>query len=391
MTVKPMTVRRRRERLSDTTILMMVAIFFFAAMYLFAYSCLGVGFTRPARVFDILNDNAYLIIIACGLSLVMITGSIDISVGGIVGFVTMFCASFLRGDIMPTPDMDPNLRIVIAVCISVAIGLAFGAFQGTLIAYLDIQPFIVTLAGMFFSRGLITMTSGANIPLSGTAQGRISDEILSQRIVIPELGYDEYKGLRRQIFHVPAYMEYIIFVAIAVVIIIALILRRTKTGRHFYAVGGNRQSALMLGINVRKTRFLAHLICGLLAGIAGFVYLWHIKAGNIEGAKAAEMQAIASSIIGGTLLTGGVGNVIGTVFGVLILAMIRPMVDDAATIEGFGWLSKSYWQQIFNGGVLSFFILMQSTLLKTRSSIAAKKGAKAAVKAEPVALGAEGK
>ena len=391
MTARPMTVRRRRERLSDTTILMMVAIAFFAAMYLFAYNNLGVGFTRPARVFDILNDNAYLIIIACGLSLVMITGSIDISVGGIVGFVTMFGAAFLRGDILPTPDMDPNLRIAIAVGISVAIGLAFGAFQGALIAYLDIQPFIVTLAGMFFSRGLITMTSGANISLSGTEQGKLSQAILEKRIEIPALGYEEFKPLKRQMVQVPAYVEYVIFVAIAVVIIIAVVLRMTKLGRHFYAVGGNRQSALMLGINVRRTRFLAHLISGLLAGIAGFVYLWHIKAGNIEGAKAAEMQSIASSIIGGTLLTGGVGNVIGTVFGVLILAMIKPMVDDAAVIDGFKWLSKSYWQQIFNGGVLSFFILMQSVLLKVRSNIAAKKNASSAPKEEPTALGAEGK
>ncbi len=387
MTVKPMTTGRRRERLSDTTVLMLVAILFFTIMYVFSYQFLGVGFKRPSRIFDILNDNAYLIIIACGLSLVMITGSIDISVGGIVGFVTMFGASFLKGDVLPAPDMEPGLRIALMALMAIAIGLAFGAFQGALIAYLDIQPFIVTLAGMFFARGLITITSGENISLAKTAVYTLLD----QRIDISELGYDEVNQVTKKVSHVSAHMEYVIFVAIAVVIIIAIILRKTKLGRHFYAVGGNRQSALMLGINVRRTRFLAHLISSLLAGIAGFVFLWHVKAGNIEGAKAAEMQAIASSIIGGTLLTGGVGNVIGTVFGVLILALIKPMVTDAAKLEGFVWLKKAYWQQIFNGFVLAFFILMQSVLLKARSNIAAKKNASSAPKEEPTALGAEGK
>ena len=388
MTAKPITVRRRRERLSDTTLLMLVAIVFFALMYLFSYQYLGIGFKRPSRIFDILNDNSYLIIIACGLSLVMITGSIDISVGGIVGFVTMFGATTLAGSNF-LPDADPTLRIVAVAAVSILIGLAFGAFQGALIAYLDIQPFIVTLAGMFFARGLITMTSGENVSLAKVNPTIYN--LLDQRIDIDELGYDQVNQLTKKVSHVPAHLEFVIFVALAVVIIIAIMLRRTKLGRHFYAVGGNRQSALMLGINVRRTRFLAHMISGLLAGIAGFVYLWHVKAGNIEGAKAAEMQAIASSIIGGTLLTGGVGNVIGTVFGVLILALIKPMVTDAGNLEGFAWLKKSYWQQIFNGGVLSFFILMQSVLLKARSAIAAKKGASAAAKEEPTALGAESK
>ena len=172
-------------------------------------------------------------------------------------------------------------------------------------------------------------------------------------------------------------MEFVIIIALAVVVVAALMLHKSKLGRHFYAVGGNRQSALMLGVNVRKTRFLAHMISGLLAGVAGFVYLWHNKIGNIAGATAAEMQAIASSIIGGTLLTGGVGNVIGTFFGVLILALIKPIVVDAAKLPGMDWLSKPYWQQIFNGVVLCFFIVLQSVVLKTRGMIGDKKNADA--------------
>ena len=368
MTVKASSLRRR-EPLSDSTLLMLVAIGFFALLYTCSILFLGEGFRRPSRVFDILNDNAYLIIISCGLSIVMITGSIDISVGGIVGFVTMLGASLLSGDALP--DMAPGLRIAVVVLLSVAIGLAFGLFQGFLIAYLDIQPFIVTLAGMFFARGMTTITSGANISLSDKAPEVF--RLLDQRVDIPWLGYDQVSGLKKTVSHVPAHMEFVIIIALLVVVAAAVMLRKSRLGRHFYAVGGSRQSALMLGVNVRRTRFLAHLISGLLAGVAGFVYLWHNKSGNIAGATAAEMQAIASSIIGGTLLTGGVGNVIGTFFGVLILALIKPIVVDAAKLPGLDWLSRPYWQQIFNGVVLCFFIVLQSVVLKSRGVLALKR------------------
>jgi simple sugar transport system permease protein len=141
-----------------------------------------------------------------------------------------------------------------------------------------------------------------------------------------------------------------------IVVLVFLLLRKHRLGRSFYAVGGNRQSALMLGVNVRKTRFMAHLICGLLSGIAGFVFMMHTGAGNATNATAAEMNAIASSIIGGTLLTGGVGNVIGTFFGVLTLSTIKAIV----TTSG---LRDPWWQSITTGAMLAFFIVLQSVVL----------------------------
>lgn len=358
--------RRRREPLGDSTLLMLVAIGFFVLVYSLSMIFLGEGFRRPARFFDLLNDNAYLIIISCGLTIVMITGSIDISVGGIVGCVAMFGAKFLSGDIFPSESMTPEMRIALAVVFSILIGLIFGAVHGALIAYLDIQPFIVTLAGMFFARGLTTMISGANIRLAEKAPKAVTD-ILGRRIEV-WLGEISYKGLgsKKTEIHVMTYIEYIVIVAIVIVVLIALMLRKSRMGRDFYAVGGNRQSALMLGVNVRRTRFMAHLISGLLAGIAGFVYLWHTKGAQIAGATQAEMQAIASSIIGGTLLTGGVGHVAGTIFGVLIIALIKPIILDAQLLKGFEWLKEAWWQEIFNGGVLCLFIVMQSVLLKVR-------------------------
>ncbi|MPM65281.1 Inner membrane ABC transporter permease protein YjfF [bioreactor metagenome] len=148
-------------------------------------------------------------------------------------------------------------------------------------------------------------------------------------------------------------------VALAIVLLISAMLKWTRFGRNLYAIGGNSQSAMMLGINVKRTRFFSYLLCGLLSGIGGYVYLLHTGAGNVSNATASEMQAIASSIIGGTLLSGGVGNVIGTLFGVLTLKTISNIVIASG-------LREPYWQSITTGLMLCFFILLQSVVLAVR-------------------------
>ena len=142
-------------------------------------------------------------------------------------------------------------------------------------------------------------------------------------------------------------------------IIVFLLLQFFKSGREFYAIGGNQTSALMLGINVKRTRFLSYVICGLLSGISGFVFMMHTGAGNATNAAGMEMNAIASSIIGGTLLTGGVGNVAGTFFGTMTLTTIKKIVVASG-------LNDPWWQSITTGGMLCFFIILQSVVLKRR-------------------------
>ena len=341
---------RRREPLTDTQLLLTITICIFLVMYVAAILIWGGGFKKPQMLFDMLNDNAYLVIISCGLTIVMITGSIDISVGGVTALVAMVGVMILNGSmfegLIASMGLAATGRIVFAIVVSVLIGLAFGAVQGFLIAYLEIQPFIITLAGMFFARGMITI-------LSVDPQKAPQDlmDILQKRIEIDWLGSVNKKGVL-----IPAKMEIGVVVALVIVVLVFILLRKHRLGRSFYAVGGNRQSALMLGVNVRKTRFMAHLICGLLAGIAGFVFMMHTGAGNATNATAAEMNAIASSIIGGTLLTGGVGNVIGTFFGVLTLSTIKAIV----TTSG---LRDPWWQSITTGAMLAFFIVLQSIVL----------------------------
>ena len=302
----------------------------------------GGGFLKPQTFFNILNANAAFLIASCGLSIVMITGSIDISVGGVAALVSMCCAVYLD-------HMGGN--VVVSLLIAIGIGLAFGIVQGYLVAYLDIQPFIVSLAGMFFARGMTTIVHTNPFNVENKAFVALKDT----RVVVPGMGTVNRIGK-----YVDAYVEIGVVVAVLLVILLFFVLRYTKLGRSFYAVGGNRQSALMLGINVKRTRFLAHLICGLLAGIGGYVYFLHVGSGAASHATGMEMNAIASSIIGGTLLTGGVGNIIGTFFGVMSLSTIQNIVSSAG-------LDQAWWTGITVAAMLCLFLVIQSVIMARKS------------------------
>ncbi|MBR6382259.1 MAG: sugar ABC transporter permease YjfF [Lachnospiraceae bacterium] len=332
---------KKREPLTDALLLMTITICIFFAMYVLAMLLLGGGFLHAQQVFDMLNDNASLIIVSCGLTIVMIGGGIDISVGAVTSLVVMSCVLYLNG----------GGSLLGSILLALGIGLAFGLVHGLLISYLEIQPFIVTLAGMFFARGMTTILSvnPQKVDHAGVAKLR------ETQIVIPWLGYVARNGNL-----VPARIELGVVVAILCVITVFILLRYLKLGRNFYAMGGNQQSALMLGINVKRTRFFSYLISGLLSGISGYVFMMHTGAGNATNAAGMEMNAIASSIIGGTLLTGGVGNIIGTFFGTLTLTTIKKIVVSSG-------LNDPWWQSITTGGMLCFFILLQSVVLGRRA------------------------
>lgn len=325
------------RNITDTNLLLTITIVVFFVMYLCAVLFQGKGFLKPQTFCNILNANASLIIVACGMSLVMITGGIDISVGGVVALVSMCCAVYL--------DFHGG-NVFVAVLIALAIGLLFGLVQGFLVAYLDIQPFIVSLAGMFFARGMTTIVNTDPFNVQNEAFVALKDT----RIYLPVGSVNKLGN------YVPAYVEIGVVVAILAVLVLFCLLRWTKLGRSFYAVGGNSQSALMLGINVKKTRFLSHLICGLLAGIGGFVYFMHVGSGAASHASGMEMNAIASSIIGGTMLTGGVGNIIGTFFGVLSLSTIQNIVSSAG-------LDEAWWTGITIAAMLCLFLVVQSVVI----------------------------
>ena len=329
---------KKFKNISDTNLLLTITMVVFFAMYIGAILFQGAGFLKPQTFFNILNANAALIILSCGMSLVMITGGIDISVGGVTALVSMCCAVYL--------DYKGG-NVAMAALIALAIGLGFGLVQGWLVAYLDIQPFIVTLAGMFFARGMTTIVN--TNPFNVANEEFVA--LKNTRVIIPGMGSVNKLGK-----YVNAYVE---IGVVAALIIVICVLEWTKLGRNFYAVGGNSQSALMLGINVKRTRFIAHLLCGILAGIGGFVYFLHVGSGSASHASGAEMNAIASSIIGGTMLTGGVGNIIGTFFGVLSLSTIQNIVSSAG-------LDEAWWTGITVAAMLCLFLVIQSVVMSIR-------------------------
>ena len=322
---------KKLKNMTDTNLLLTITIVVFFVMYIGAIVFQGKGFLKPQTFFNILNANAALIILSCGMSLVMITGGIDISVGGVVALVSMSCAVYL--------DFGGG-NVFVSMLLAVAIGLAFGIVQGFLVAYLDIQPFIVTLAGMFFARGMTTIVNTKPFNVAKESFTALKET----RVIVPGMGSVNKLGN-----YVNAYVEIGVIVALLVVILMFIMLRWTKMGRSFYAVGGNNQSALMLGINVKRTKFMSHLLCGLLAGIGGM-----------------EMNAIASSIIGGTMLTGGVGNIIGTFFGVLSLSTIQNIVSSAG-------LDQAWWTGITIAAMLCLFLVVQSVVIARKKKMLQNK------------------
>lgn len=332
----------KRAGISDTNLLLTITIVVFILMYACAVVLLGSGFRKPQAFFNILNDNAALIILSCGMSIVMITGGIDISVGTLTALVCMSCAVHL--------DYNGG-NVVTAMLIALGIGVAFGLVQGYLVAYLEIQPFIVSLAGMFFAKGMTTIVNSTqfNVVHEGFKA------LKATRIYVPGMGSVNKLGK-----YVPAYVEPGVVIAIIIVIALFALLRWGKLGRNFYAVGGNMHSANMLGINVKRTKFMAHLLCSTLAGIGGFVYFLHVGSGSPSHASGAEMNAIASSIIGGTMLTGGVGNIIGTFFGVISLNTIKNIVSSLG-------LDEAWWTNITVAAMICLFLLIQSVVLMRKN------------------------
>ncbi len=240
-----------------------------------------------------------------------------------------------------------------AVLIALGIGLAFGLVQGFLVAYLEIQPFIITLAGMFFARGMTTIVCDAPFNVQNEEFVRIRET----RINVPFLGSYNKNGV-----FINAYVETGVIIALLTAAVLFFVLKWTRTGRAFYAVGGNRQSTLMLGINVKRTVFISHVICGLLAGIGGFVCFMHVGSGSAANASGAEMNAIASAIIGGTNLAGGAGNIIGTLLGTLTLALMQNIVSSAG-------LDQAWWTGITIAVMLCIFLILQSVIIAMRKKL----------------------
>lgn len=326
----------KKKKFNGNEFLLFITIILFIVMYIAGMIVFkDKNFGRLQVFLNLFISNAGLIVAATGMTMLLITGGIDISIGSVIAMTCMLLAWMME---------IKGIGAIQALIIVLIVGLIFGLVQGWLISYLKIQPFIVTLAGMFFARGMTAVISTDMISIKNA-------QFLSwanAKIYFPFMGTVNKKGITIFPYIYPS-----VVLALVVLFLFYFLLKYTKFGRSIYAVGGNEQSALLMGINVRKTKLIVYSINGIMGAFAGFLFCLNTCAGFVEQAKGFEMEAIASSVIGGSLLTGGVGNVIGSLFGVLIKGTIETFITFQGTLS-------SWWTKITIAVLLAFFIILQS-------------------------------
>lgn len=331
-----------KEKFGAHTFLLFITIFLFILMYITGIIVFQDKNFGKLQVFlNLFISNGGLIVAAVGMTMVLITGGIDISVGSVVAMTCMLLAWMME---------VKHIGAIPAILIVFIVGIFFGFVQGWLIAYLKLQPFIVTLAGMFFARGMTAVISTDMI----TIKNQTFLAIANAKIYLPIGGTVNKRGVLVQPYLYPS-----VIIGMLVLIIFYLLLKYTKFGRSIYAVGGNEQSALLMGLNIKRTKLKVYVINGFLAALAGFVFCLNTCGGFVEQAKGFEMEAIAAAVIGGTLLTGGVGNVIGSLFGVLIKGTIETFITFQGNLS-------SWWTKIVIAALLCFFIVLQSILTASK-------------------------
>lgn len=325
---------KRIKEAGMKNISLLITVVLFIALFV-AGSLRYDNFFSFSTFLNLFNDNAYLIIVSIGMTFVLITGGIDISVASTLAFTCVFSAFLLEREVSPA----------VVIPLVLVIGLAFGLLQGYLIQSFSLQPFIVTLAGQFFMRGLCAVISTESIPIS-------NDFYIT--MALQKISFGRAK------------LYYYVLIALIVLALAFYVLKFTRFGRGVYAVGGNEQSATLMGLPVARTKMAVYGISGFCAALAGVVFSFYTLAGYSLQNMGLELDAISSAVIGGTLLSGGVGSVIGTTFGVLIQGVIQTIV----TYQNL----NTWWTKVTIALLLCVFIVIQR-IIAIRSEKAKAKQA----------------
>jgi simple sugar transport system permease protein len=275
---------------------------------------------------DVLADNAFIITAAIGTTFVILSGGIDLSIGSMIGFVGVVIANL---DLV-------GWHPLASAALMLAFGLGFGALQGLIIDFCEIQPFIVTLAGLFLLRGGCFMINLDSVPIHHPFVEWFSS------LSIPLPG----EGVLRS-------SAVVMLVALVVAIGIA---HFTGFGANVYAIGGDKTSARLMGVPMRRTMVGIYALGGFYSALGGVIYAFYTSSGYPLAGTGNELTAIASVVLGGTMLTGGIGMVAGTLFGGMILGLIATIIDFNGSLNGA-------WIMIISGVLLFVFIVMQRSLV----------------------------
>jgi galactofuranose transport system permease protein len=301
---------------------LIATIVVFIALYLVGYQRFP-AFGTTKVVGNFLTDKSFLGITAVGMTFVILAGGIDLSVGSVIAFAGVFCALAIG---------QLGMHPLVAFAIILALGAIFGAAMGAIIYYFKIPAFIATLAGMFLARGGAFVLSQESIPINHS----FFDSVSKLYILFPDKGR-------------------LTFVAVLFVIVLLLgilVAHFTRFGRNVYALGGNDTAALLLGVPIARTTIGVYTLSSFLAALAGIVYALYTKSGYPRAAIGVELDAIAAVVVGGTLLTGGVGYVAGTFIGIMIQGVIQTYINFDGTLN-------SWWTKIIIGVLLFVFIVLQ--------------------------------
>jgi simple sugar transport system permease protein len=319
-------------RLEPKYMPLVATVSLFLAMAVFG-SVSYTGFFSAQAFLNLLIDNAFLIIVAVGMTFVILSGGIDLSVGSVVALSTMVLAELVE---------KKHWSLWLAIPLVLLMGCALGAFMGWLIQRFRLQAFIVTLAGMFLARGLCYVISIDSIS--------ITDET-----------YTTLAQMRVPLWGEGAAVSLSAILSLLVLLIGIYIAHATEFGRTVYAMGGSEHSALLMGLPVARTTVLVYATSGLCAALGGVVYTFYMLSGYGLHAVGMELDAIAAVVIGGTLLSGGVGYLVGTLFGVLTLGMIQSLII-------FDGSLSSWWTRIVIGALLFVFCVLQRVFDTARNA-----------------------
>ena len=321
-------------RINTRTLPLIVTSVLFALLFGFG-SVSYDAFFSPQVFLNLLIDNAFVMVVAIGMTFVILTGGIDLSVGSIVALTTMVTASLVE---------HHHWSIWAVVPLVLLMGSLFGMLMGTLIHCFRLQPFIVTLGGMFLARGLCYVISIDSIAITDETYSAISQ----YRIAFGE----------------EAFLSVSAVIALLVLALAIFLAQYTRFGRAMYAIGGNERSALLMGLPVGRTKILVYTLSGFCSALGGVLVTFYMLSGYGLHALGLEMDAIAAAVIGGTLLTGGVGYVAGSLVGVMILGVIQSLI-------AFDGSLSSWWTRIAIGVLLCVFCLMQRLLEQSGSNLGA--------------------
>ncbi len=287
------------------------------------------NFLSGRVISNLLVNNAPLAVLAVGMTFVILTGGIDLGVGSVVALSGLIAASLFQAG-WPAYAVIP---------LSVLSGSVIGYGVGLLVRDFGIQPFIATLGAMFFARGASFVISESSIPIDDPTIKWIA----STRIKFSPDWYLSISGV----------------VALVILAIAFVVLQYTRFGRTVYAIGGGEQSAMLMGLPVRRTKVLVYVISGTMASLAGFLFSADKSSGWSLNGVGMELDVIAAVVIGGTLLTGGTGFVLGSVLGVFVLGLIQTIITFEGTLS-------SWWTKIVIGILLLIFVGLQRALALRR-------------------------